>query len=165
MNQTVRWWVAGLTTAVAFSLPAWISGAFVLPHLMESSAERWVVATALGVAVAAFVALWGKSWATRDSSRQETNSPRAEAPRGSLGPRAISVGGELHGIASTGDHTRNIQSPAIPPVPPPQDPVPPTHADPAPAPAPAAGERSISTGGSISGIASTGDDVSNTQQP
>ena len=55
----VRWCVvAGLATVV-FVVVVWIAGALVLPSLLKDSADRWVVASSLGVAVTAVVAAWG----------------------------------------------------------------------------------------------------------
>ena len=80
MRRTVRWWVAGLVAVVAFGAATWVSGAFVLPLVMKSNSDRWVVAAGLGVAVAALVALWGQSWATRESAA-EPGTAAAESGR------------------------------------------------------------------------------------
>lgn len=113
MRRTVEWWVAGLVTAVAFGASVWISGAFVLPLLMKSSADRWGVAVGFGLAVAALVALWGQSWATRENRAapgQETGrrQPPASPAVAPSGERSI-AGRDISGIASTGDDTTNIQ--------------------------------------------------------
>jgi hypothetical protein len=64
VKQAVRWGVAGLVTVVAFCGPAWICGALVLPTLITDPVIRWGIAGALGVALAALAALWGKTFAT-----------------------------------------------------------------------------------------------------
>lgn len=114
VNGAVRWLVAGLVTAVSFSVVVWVSGAFVLPPLMRSPDARWAVAVGLGGAVAALAVLWGQSWATRDGGATVTvdagsaaAGPGVSAP----GERSIAAGGEISGIVSTGDGTTNIQHP------------------------------------------------------
>ncbi len=77
VGRTVRWLVAGLVTAAVFGGATWICGAYLLPPVMASSADRWVVAAGLGVAVAAFAALWGKWWATQEESILPTSGPGA----------------------------------------------------------------------------------------
>jgi hypothetical protein len=114
VGRTVRWWVAGLVTAAAFGLAAWVSGAFVLPMVMRSAADRWVVAAGLGVAVAALAALWGQAWATRkggtSSCASEDAHGRPTRPgAAAAGERSIAAGGDISGIASTGDDATNIQ--------------------------------------------------------
>lgn len=83
----------------AFGMSLWVCGALLLPLWLKSGADRWVVAAGLGVAVAALAALWGASWAG-GQSEDSSSSP---------GERSISAGGDISGIASTGDGTTNIQ--------------------------------------------------------
>jgi hypothetical protein len=101
MGRTVRWCLAGLVTAAAFGLVTWVAGASVLSLVMKSGADRWVVAAGLGVAVAGLAGLWGKWWATRE--------PSAEQEAVSAGDRSITAGGNISGIASTGDGATNTQ--------------------------------------------------------
>ena len=99
MSRAARWLVAVVVTVAAFGVSLWVCGVFLLPLWLKSGADRWVVAAGLGVAVAAQAALWGASWAGRHS---EDSSP-------GHGGRSISAGGDISGIASTGDGTTNIQ--------------------------------------------------------
>lgn len=99
MRRPARWLVSAFLTVVAFGVSLWVCDAMVLPPLLKSEADRWVVAAALGVAVAAFVALWGASWAGQES--RPTSHRSAEG--------SIFAGGDISGIASTGDHTTNVQ--------------------------------------------------------
>jgi hypothetical protein len=69
-----RWLLAGLLAAAVFSAATWISGALVLPLVLASSADRWVIASALGVAVAAVVAVWSPSWAGPLGSEEPTGT-------------------------------------------------------------------------------------------
>jgi hypothetical protein len=101
MDRARRWLIAGLTVALSFGVATWVSGAFLLPLVLKSGADRWVVASALGVAIAALVALWGQQWAMHDSPA-ELGTSAAEA-------RSISAGQDISGIASTGDDATNIQ--------------------------------------------------------
>lgn len=114
MSGMARWSVAVLVTAAAFGVAAWISGAFLLPPVMKSGADRWVLAAGLGVAVAALAALWGHSWARRESvtssgpGRQPAASASASIPA-AQGERSVTAGGDITGIVSTGDDATNIQ--------------------------------------------------------
>jgi hypothetical protein len=101
MGGVARWWIAGLVTAAAFAVATWVAGEYALSLVMRSAADRWVVAAGLGVAVAALAAMWGQSWATRQTDVE----PDATA----AGERSIIAGQDISGIASTGDHTTNIQ--------------------------------------------------------
>lgn len=112
VSRGVRWWLAGLVTAASFSVAAWVAGAFVLPTLMRSAADRWAVAAGLGVAMAAFVALWGKWWATREvrvAATEDTGEVLAGPGVSVSGKRSIAAGGDISGIASTGDGTTSTQ--------------------------------------------------------
>ena len=99
MSRTVRWLVAAVVTVAAFGVSLWVCGALLLPLVLKSGADRWVVAAGLGVAVAALAALWGAWWAGREA---EASSSRPEGG-------SISTGGDNNGILSTGDGTTNIQ--------------------------------------------------------
>jgi hypothetical protein len=83
----------------AFGVALWVCGALLLPLWLKSGADRWVVAAGLGVAVAALAALGCASWAGGQSEDSSSGS----------GGRSISAGGDISGIASTGDGTTNIQ--------------------------------------------------------
>jgi hypothetical protein len=99
MSRAARWLVAVVVTVAAFGLSLWVCGALLLPLWLKSGADRWVVAAGLGVAVAALVALGGASWAGGQSEDFSSG----------LGKWSISAGGDISGIASTGDGTTNIQ--------------------------------------------------------
>jgi hypothetical protein len=98
MDRAGRWLVAVVVTVAAFGVSLWVCGALLLPLVMKSEADRWVVAAGLGVAVAALAALGCASWA----GQSEDSSPGP-------GKRSISASGDISGIASTGDGTTNIQ--------------------------------------------------------
>jgi hypothetical protein len=102
MDRAGRWLVAVVVTVAAFGVSLWVCGALLLPLWLKSGADRWVVAAGLGVAVAALAALGCASWAgqSEDSSSDSSSGP---------GERSISAGGDISGIASTGDDTTNVQ--------------------------------------------------------
>lgn len=102
-GRSTRWAVAVLVTGGVFVAVTWVSGAALLPLWIKDDGIRWLIATAAGLALSGSAALWGKSYAT---ARQEP--PAAPAPAGvtASGARSIAVGGELTGIAFTGDGTR-----------------------------------------------------------
>ena len=110
MSRTLRWGAAGLVRAVVFGVVTWVTGAFLLPLVMKSAGDRWAVASGLGVAVAALAALWGHSWA--GPRRVFAGGHRGPgAGSGAAGPadRSVTAGGDVSGIASTGDGTTNTQ--------------------------------------------------------
>jgi hypothetical protein len=109
VGRAVRWGAAGLVTAAAFGVVTWVAGAFLLPLVMTSSADRWVVAAGLGVAVAALAGLWGQSWATREPPAGPAAA--AAAPAAAGGARSVTAAGDITGIASTGDGATNTQHP------------------------------------------------------
>ena len=99
MSRAGRWLVAIIVTVAAFGVSLWVCGALLLPLWLKSGADRWVVAAGLGVAVAALAALGCASWA---GGQSEDSSPGP-------GERSITAGGDISGIASTGDGTTNIR--------------------------------------------------------
>jgi hypothetical protein len=107
MTIIARWLAAGFVTIAAFVLSTWICGAVALPTAVPSSAVRWSIASALGVAVAALAALWGHSFATAGHSR---GSDAERAP--SAGNHTLTtsrgtthnkiVGATIHGSVTQG---------------------------------------------------------------
>jgi hypothetical protein len=98
MSRARRWLVAVVVTVAAFGVSLWVCGALLLPLWLKSGPDRWVVAAGLGVAVAALAALGGASWAGQ-----------SEDPSSGPEKRSISAGGDITGIASTGNGTTNVQ--------------------------------------------------------
>jgi hypothetical protein len=126
VTQFGRWAVAVVVTLVAFALPAWISGAFVLESLLKDSGARWGVAASLGAACGALAAAWGYGFVTGTSSTPTVTGERSVAiqgknqgaittgdanvpspPSGTAAPapgsRSIAIGGDNTGDLSTGD--------------------------------------------------------------
>ena len=102
MSRAGRWLVAVVVTVAAFGVSLWVCGTLLLPLWLKSGADRWAVAAGLGVAVAALAALGCASWAGHD---EDSPSDSSSVP----GERSIFAGGDIIGIASTGDETINIQ--------------------------------------------------------
>jgi hypothetical protein len=114
MRPGLRWLVAIVVTVAAFALATWISGAFVLPLFMKDGGARWVVATALGVAVAALAALWGHWFATEAGTAtagpdgQPSAAPHGSTKRSGRTSNKI-TGGDFRGPVIQG---RDISGPA-----------------------------------------------------
>ncbi|WP_169796051.1 hypothetical protein [Streptomyces hirsutus] len=142
--------MAGLVTAAAFTVPAWLCGAVVLPTLLKDPAIRWSLASVLGAVLGSLAVLWGHGFATR-ATATGTSGRSAQA----TGERSVAISGNPAGDISTGD-TGASSTPSSPPARP--EPTPPTAA-----PAPpqssvtASGERSIAISGNPGGTISTGD--------
>ncbi|HEY1919800.1 MAG TPA: hypothetical protein VGH27_29865 [Streptosporangiaceae bacterium] len=102
MSRSARWVVAGLVVLAVFAGITLLAGAVVLPHWRTlSAADRWVIATAAGLAVGALVALWGQSWATSDINVQQPAETAARIVQ-------VDAPGNT-GIVSTGDNAINQQ--------------------------------------------------------
>jgi hypothetical protein len=43
MNRAGRWLVAAAVTVAAFGVSLWVCGALLLPSVLKSEADRWVV--------------------------------------------------------------------------------------------------------------------------
>jgi hypothetical protein len=67
MRTIERWAVGFIAVIAAFAIPAWLCGALALRDVLKDSGVRWGVATAAGLAVAAFVALWAYGFVTSGS--------------------------------------------------------------------------------------------------
>ena len=93
----MRWLVASLLVLAVFAAVTGLAGVVVLPHWRSlHGADRWVIATAAGLAVATLAGLGAYGWVTRGS-----DTP----PKG----RTVRVGRDNTGIISTGDNARNVQ--------------------------------------------------------
>jgi hypothetical protein len=64
---------------------------------MKSGSDRWVIASGIGVALAAFAALWGASFAERESKKggaiSEGDKPAQAAPTREIHMKAKAEGG------------------------------------------------------------------------
>ena len=107
----LRWLVAGVVTLMVFAVCTWLAGAVVLPHLLRDHGDRWVIAAGCGVALAALAGLGAYRYATARAAGTsgERGTAEPEPVVSGAGERSISVGGDLDGIASTGDNSVNVQ--------------------------------------------------------
>jgi hypothetical protein len=111
MSRVVRWLVAAGVTVIVCGGSMWVCGSLVLPPVMKSGADRWVVAAGAGVALAAVAGLWGAWWAGQDAKVPPAagHGPEPAREDGVLasGDRAIAIGGDNAGVAATGDGARS----------------------------------------------------------
>ena len=87
MRTIGRWAVGFIAVIGAFAIPAWLCGALVLREVLKDSGVRWGVATAAGLAVAAFVALWAYGFVTtsgEDESPEHGESARSGTVKNSI---------------------------------------------------------------------------------
>jgi hypothetical protein len=105
VGQVARWCIAGLATAAVFAAGTALSGLVILAPLVRAAADRWVIASGLGVAVAALAALWGASWAGAEDrqARLQAGGGTGEAVGRAVSASrgGIAFGGDNYGIAST----------------------------------------------------------------
>ncbi|MGJ5799831.1 hypothetical protein ACSCB1_11980 [Streptomyces europaeiscabiei] len=147
MGRNIRWAVAGLATAVAFAVPAWLCGSVVLPPLLKDPAIRWSLASALGAVLGSLAVLWGHGFATRaPATGTSGRSVQATAER------AVAIGGDNRALIFTGDTASTPPTPAQPSAGPHSAPPPPALDT-----VSASGNRAIAIGGTNSGPLSTGD--------
>ena len=146
MGRLIRWVVAWTVTMGVCVAVTWVAGAVVLPHLMRSPDTRWVLASGLGVAAGALVALWAIGFATREGSAAVPGGKDVTA----AGMGSIAVGGDVSGTASTSGRKVPVRRQTV------------RHRSEHGAGSgqvTASGSNSIAVGGELSGNASTGDDV------
>lgn len=147
MGRNLRWAVAGLVTAAAFVVPAWLCGAVVLPSLLKDAEIRWALAAALGAVLAPLAAVWGHAFATRGEGTTGLAGPSVQATEGG----AVAIGGNNQGSIFTGRAPETAQPPVVAPAVP-QPPAPPSAGS-----VTASGPGSIAIGGDNAGPLSTGD--------
>jgi hypothetical protein len=102
MSQLLRWSRAAIVTVAVFSTVTGICGLSLRP-LIHSGSDRWVIGSALGVAVAALAAMWGASWAARDEQEETGRGGSGRSVHAASG--GIAIGGDNRGIASTSGNT------------------------------------------------------------
>lgn len=108
-----RWVTAALAALVTFAVVTGVSGAWVLPLLLTSEADRWVVAAGAGTAVSAVAVVWGERWVTRRTAERgpepaaaATSSDSAAVATSSSpapGSRSVEVKGDHSGVIVTGN--------------------------------------------------------------
>ena len=104
MHRGWRWWLAGVVTLIAFLAVTWVVTACLPASWLKDANQRLLVGSGAGAAVAALVALWGKTFATAKAAHAEPESAARAASA-----RTVTIAGNNRGIASAGDRARNIQ--------------------------------------------------------
>jgi hypothetical protein len=109
MSQLLRWCSAAAVTVIVFAAVTGICVLSLRP-LVHSGADRWVIASALGVAVAALAATWGASWAAREGPPDAGPGPSGGSGRSvQAASGGIAIGGDNRGIASTTVNTPDAE--------------------------------------------------------
>lgn len=129
MNRAIRWLLAGAACCVVFCVTAGVTGLYLLRGALDSTSDRWVVATGVGTAAAAVAGLWGATWAEKKQAASSPAtlevqkapdatppypsapaSPAGNEPVDSIaGKRSVVVRGDNVGIVALGDDTINVQ--------------------------------------------------------
>ena len=81
MPQKIRWLVALSVTVAVLAISIWVSGAYLLPLWVNSGSDRWVIASSIGVSLAAFAALWGANF-----SQDENDNISEVSDNGKISP-------------------------------------------------------------------------------
>jgi hypothetical protein len=104
MSQSVRWLAALGATVTVLGISIWLSGAYLLPLWIKSGSDRWGIASGIGVAMAAFAALWGSTFAQGERTRESSNT--SEPDKHSQSPPKR----ETHMKAKADDSSRIYQA-------------------------------------------------------
>jgi hypothetical protein len=91
----MRWLVAVTVTVAVFGVCLWLFQFASWSWMPHATSDRWAVAAASATVTAGAVGAVGTWWASREAQR--------------AGERSITAGGDISGIASTGDGATNIQ--------------------------------------------------------
>jgi hypothetical protein len=107
MPQKVRWLVALGVTVAVLTISIWVSGAYLLPLWVNSGSDRWVIASSIGVALAAFAALWGAGFTQSENNTiSEVGNHSEISPPGQIHMKAKADGsGRIY--QAGGDQTIN----------------------------------------------------------
>jgi hypothetical protein len=109
----MRWLVAVTATVAVFGGCLWLFRFASWSWMPHAAPDRWVVAAAFATVTAGAVGAAGTWWAGRETPRRAGTADACGAAAGPGGPaageRSITAGGDISGIASTGDGATNIQ--------------------------------------------------------
>ena len=111
--RVMRWLVVMTATVAVFGGCLWLFRFASWSWMPHTTPDRWVVAAAFATVTAGAVGAAGTWWASRENPRP-TGAPDAGAAAAGPGVpaargRSITAGGDISGIASTGDDANNIQ--------------------------------------------------------
>ena len=111
--RVVRWLVAVTVTVAVFGVCLWLFRFAAWSWMPHATSDRWVVAAAFATVTAGAVGAAGTWWASRETPRRAGTVDAGGAAAGpgvpAAGERSIAAGGDISGIASTGDGATNIQ--------------------------------------------------------
>ncbi len=109
----MRWLVAVSATVAVFAGCLWLFRLASWSWMPHATSDRWAVAAAFATVTAGAVGAAGTWWASREIPRPTRTAEAASAAPGPGGPpageRAVTAGGDISGIASTGDGAVNVQ--------------------------------------------------------
>jgi hypothetical protein len=109
----MRWLVAVIVTVAVFGVCLWLFRFASWSWMPHATSDRWAVAAAFATVTAGAVGAAGTWWASREIPRPTGTADAGSAAAGpgvpAAGERSITAGGDISGIASTGDGATNIQ--------------------------------------------------------
>ena len=109
----MRWLVAVTATVAVFGVCLWLFRFASWSWMPHATTDRWAVAAAFATVTAGAVGAAGTWWASRETPRRAGTAEAGGAAAGpgvpAAGERSITAGGDISGIASTGDGATNIQ--------------------------------------------------------
>ncbi|MFD8308904.1 hypothetical protein ACFV29_42310 [Streptomyces sp. NPDC059690] len=103
-----RWITAVLAALATFVCVTGVLGAWVLPLLLASEADRWVVAAGAGTAVSAVAVVWGERRIAGRAAEHgpEPATPTPAPPVRASRNRSVDVKGNVPGVIITGDRVQ-----------------------------------------------------------
>ena len=111
--RMMRWLVAVTATVAVFGGCLWLFRFASWSWMPHATSDRWAVAAAFATVTAGAVGAAGTWWASRETPRRAGTADAGGAAAGpgvpAAGERSITAGGDISGIASTGDGATNIQ--------------------------------------------------------
>ena len=108
--RLMRWLVAVTVTVVVFGGCLWLFRFAAWSWMPHATSDRWVVAAAFATVTAGAAGAAGTWWASRETPVTADAGGTAAGPGvPAVGERAVTAGGDVSGIASTGDGATNIQ--------------------------------------------------------
>ena len=111
--RVMRWLVAVTVTVAVFGGCLWLFRFASWSWMPHATSDRWVVAAAFATVTAGAVGAAGTWWASREIPPRAGPADAGGAGPGpavpAAGERSIAAGGDISGIASTGDGATNIQ--------------------------------------------------------
>jgi len=106
----MRWLVAVTATVAVFGVCLWLFRFASWSWMPHATSDRWAVAAAFATVTAGAVGAAGTWWASRETPVTADAGGTAAGPSvPAAGKRAVAAGGDISGIASTGDYAINVQ--------------------------------------------------------